>query len=228
MSQKEGKALLIFRCSDGFFELENLPRRSVVVGAGYIAVEMAGILNALGSDTQLLIRRDNVLRTFDGDIQQAVKEQMEKDGVQFVTHANSKSLERQADGSLLLHTEEGKQIETDCVLWAIGRHPDVKELNLEAAGVKTNEKGYIQVNEWQETSQKNVYALGDVVGKAELTPVAIATGRKLAARLYHGQDQLKMDFNTIPTVVFSHPPIGTVGLSEEEAVEKYGRDNIKM
>ena len=189
---------------------------------------MAGILQCLGSDTQLVIRQDSFLRTFDESLQVALKEQMLKDGVNIITHANPQSLERQKDGSLLLTTQEGKRLEADCVLWAIGRHPDVNDLNLGAAGVHTIESGFVKVNEWQETSQKNVFALGDVVGNAQLTPVAIATGRKLAGRLFNGQSSLKMDFGNIPSVVFSHPPLGTIGLTEQEAVQKYGKDDIKM
>jgi len=118
--------------------------------------------------------------------------------------------------------------ETDCVIWAIGRVPSSSTLNLEVAGVKVDNSGNIIVDEWQNTSKENVYALGDVCGKAQLTPVAIAAGRLLAARLFNNQPNLKMDYNTIPSVVFSHPPIGSVGITEEEAIAKFGEDDIKV
>ena len=151
-----------------------------------------------------------------------------KSGVNVIKNTETQSVEKREDGILVLHTKGGEKIETDCVLWAIGRKPEIQKLNLDAAGVELNEKGYVKVDEWQQTSQPNVFALGDVCGVAELTPVAIATGRKLARRLYNNETNLKMDFSNIPTVVFSHPPIGTIGLTEAEAKEKYGEKDIKM
>jgi len=212
--------------SDGFFELETLPARTVVVGAGYIAVEIAGILNGLGSKTSLVIRNPSFLRTFDIDIQQSLMEEMENAGVNVVKSANMKSVKKLDSGALLITTTVG-EIEADCLLWAIGRVPNI-DLNLEATGVNLTDHGFIQVDEFQNTTNPNTYALGDVCGKALLTPVAIAAGRKLAARLYKGDDQAKLDYTNIPTVVFSHPPIGTIGLTEDEAYAKYGKDNIKI
>jgi len=214
--------------SDGFFELSEIPKRTLVVGAGYIAVELAGILNACGSQTSLVIRKDSVLRTFDESIQQTLLSEMNKSGVQILKNQEASSIEKKSDGTILLHTNSGETFETDCVLWAIGRRPNLEPLQLAQAGVELNEKGFVRVDEWQQTSQKNIFALGDVCGVAELTPVAIATGRKLAGRLFNGQQNLKMDFENIPTVVFSHPPIGTIGMTESEAIKKYGSENIKV
>jgi len=214
--------------SDGFFELEEIPKRTVVVGAGYIAVELAGILNACGSQTSLMIRHDSFLRSFDECLKDTLMKEITKSGVNVIKNTETQSVEKKEDGTLVLHTKGGEKIETDCVLWAIGRKPEIQKLNLDAAGVELNEKGYVKVDEWQQTSQPNVFALGDVCGVAELTPVAIATGRKLARRLYNNETNLKMDFSNIPTVVFSHPPIGTIGLTEAEAKEKYGEKDIKI
>ncbi|EDQ85166.1 uncharacterized protein MONBRDRAFT_38979 [Monosiga brevicollis MX1] len=192
--------------SDGFFDLETLPKKA---RAGYIAVEMAGILNALGSDVTLSIRHDEFLRPFDELVRKQLMEEMTAAGVKVVTNSST-SIE-----------------ELDCVLFAIGRTPHSK-INLEAAGVQADAKGYIQVDEDQNTSQPGIYALGDVCGKYELTPVAISCGRKLAHRLFEPNPKSKQNWDYIPTVIFSHPPIGTCGFTEDEAREKFGSDNIKV
>ncbi|XP_043400369.1 glutathione reductase, mitochondrial isoform X3 [Chelonia mydas] len=194
--------------SDGFFELEELPRRSVVVGAGYIAVEIAGILSTLGSKTSLLIRHDKV---------------------KSVTKSPLGLLEVTVISSAPGHKPTVSTIpDVDCLLWAIGRDPNTEGLNLDKLGLKLDAKGHIVVDEFQNTSRKGIYAVGDVCGKALLTPVAIAAGRKLAHRLFEGKQDSKLDYSNIPTVVFSHPPIGTVGLTEEEAISTYGRENVKV
>uniref|UniRef100_A0A8C8Z4R1 Glutathione reductase, mitochondrial n=1 Tax=Prolemur simus TaxID=1328070 RepID=A0A8C8Z4R1_PROSS len=179
-SQIPGASLGI--TSDGFFQLEELPGRSVIVGAGYIAVEIAGILSALGSKTSLMIRHDKVLRTFDSIISANCTEELENAGVEVLKFSQ---------------------------------------------GIQTDDKGHIIVDEFQNTNIKGVYAVGDVCGKALLTPVAIAAGRKLAHRLFECKEDSKLDYDNIPTVVFSHPPIGTVGLTEDEAIRKYGKENVK-
>jgi len=213
--------------SDGFFELDDMPARVVVVGAGYIAVELAGIFQALGAKTSLIIRHDNFLRTFDEDLQNYLMQETEATGMEVVKRHNAKEVIKQEDGSLLFRTKEGKEIEADCVLFAIGRTPLV-DINLDAARVQLDDHGFIDVDKYQNTSHQGTYALGDVCGKALLTPVAIAAGRKLAARLFNGMKDSHLDYDNIPTVVFSHPVLGTIGLTESEAKEKYGEKNIKL
>ncbi|XP_044767868.1 glutathione reductase, mitochondrial isoform X2 [Neomonachus schauinslandi] len=192
--------------SDGFFQLEELPGRSVIVGAGYIAVEIAGILSALGSKTSLMIRHDKV---------KEVKKTSSGLEVCMITSVPGRKP--------TLTTIP----DVDCLLWAIGRDPNSSSLNLNKVGIQTDDKGHIIVDEFQNTSIKGIYAVGDVCGKALLTPVAIAAGRKLAHRLFECKEDSKLDYDNIPTVVFSHPPIGTVGLTEDEAIYKYGKENVK-
>lgn len=216
--------------SDGFFDLESQPKRVAVVGAGYIATELAGIFNALGSETHLIIRGETVLRTFDPALQETLTPWMEKTGVRFHKKSNVVRVDGAKGQTLTITTDKGEKIEVDTLLWAIGRHPVTKNLGLENAGVKTDEKGDIIVDEYQNTNVKNIYAIGDVQGKWLLTPVAIAAGRRLSNRLF-GPDKFKNDklsYDDIPTVVFSHPPIGTVGLTEPQARKKYGDDAIKI
>jgi glutathione reductase (NADPH) len=220
--------------SDGFFDIQNLPEKCVVVGAGYIAVELAGILNALGSDTTLVVRKSGVLRQFDEMVPMAVEEAMIRDGVNIVRHTDGIASVSRDSSSGRLRIEPSDPIrsssglldqEFDEVVWAIGRNPAVDTLNLDVAGVTQNERtNHILVNDYAETSAENTYAIGDVCGKWELTPVAIQTGRILADRLFGGDaggPRKKMSYDDIPTVVFSHPPVGTVGLTEAQAIEKY-------
>lgn len=214
--------------SDGFFELTEQPKRVAVVGAGYIAVELAGVMNALGSDTHLLVRKHAPLRNFDPILTDTLVEAMATEGPKLHTQSTPKSVEKQADGSLLLTLENGEQLEVDCLIWAIGRRPLTANLNLAAAGVATDERGYIKVDEFQNTSADGVYAVGDNIGYVELTPVAVKAGRQLSERLFNGKTNAKMDYKLIPTVVFSHPPIGTLGLSEPEARAEYGDDQVKV
>ncbi|KAH9484071.1 Glutathione reductase [Psilocybe cubensis] len=216
--------------SDGFFALEDQPKRVAVVGAGYIAVELAGIFNVLGTETHLLIRGETVLRTFDPTLQETLTPWMEKSGVHLHKQTHVTKVEGEKGGPLTVHTDKGEKIEVDVLLWAIGRHASTKGLGLEEVGVKLDKKGDIVVDEYQNTSVKGVTAIGDVQGKWLLTPVAIAAGRRLSNRLF-GPEKFKNDklsYENIPTVVFSHPPIGTVGLTEPEARKKYGDDQIKI
>lgn len=215
--------------SDGFFELEQQPKRVAVIGAGYIAVELAGLMQALGSDVTQVIRKAHFLREFDDMIHETLTEVMQADGVTIANNSEIDHLEKQDDGSLVIHTLKGDQIGPfDSVVWAIGRHPVTKDLGLEKAGVESDKRGYIPTDEWQQTNVPNIFAIGDVTGRAQLTPVAIAAGRRLAERLYNGKSDLKLNYDLIPTVVFSHPPIGTVGLTEAQARAQYGDDNIKV
>lgn len=214
--------------SDGFFELSCRPDRVAVVGAGYIAVELAGMLHALGAETHLVIRRDSALRSFDADLQSALIEALEADGIVVHRRTTPTRLER-GDGGLHLFGEAGPVLDgLDAVLWAIGRRPRTTGLGLEHAGLETDERGHVPVDDWQDTAVAGIHALGDVCGRAELTPVAIAAGRRLADRLYGGDENARLEYENIPTVVFSHPPIGTVGLSEADARERFGDDAIRV
>ncbi|SEO89498.1 glutathione-disulfide reductase [Aquisalimonas asiatica] len=209
--------------SDGFFELGTQPRRAAVVGAGYIAVELAGVLAGLGTETTLLVRRHAPLRNFDELIQEGLQEALPEHGVNLVTEFTPAAVERGADGTLTLRAEDGRSVDgLDTVVWAVGRHANTDDLGLDAAGVAMDDAGQVPVNEWQESNVSGIYSLGDVTGRIPLTPVAIATGRRLADRLFGGQHDRRMDFENVPTVVFSHPPIGTVGLTEAEAQQQYG------
>lgn len=217
--------------SDGWFDLREQPKRAAVVGAGYIAVELAGVMNTLGTETHLVIRHDKFLRNFDPIISDTLQEYMGKTGLNVHQKTNIKRVTGEKGGPLTLHLDTGKTLEVDVLLWAIGRRPNTDNLGLEKAGVETDKKGDIIVNKFQETNVKGVLALGDVAGKALLTPVAIAAGRRLSNRLY-GPDHLRgkdfLNYENIATVVFSHPTSGTVGLTEPEAREKYGDDKVKI
>ncbi|MEG0679176.1 MAG: glutathione-disulfide reductase, partial [Carnobacterium sp.] len=213
--------------SDGFFELTELPERTAIVGAGYIAVELAGVLHGLGSDTHLFVRKHAPLRNFDSIIVEGLVETMEREGATLHTYATPKEVIKNEDGSLTLHFEDGSTHETDAVIWAIGRHPNTQDLNLTATDVTLNAGGYITVDEFQNTTANGIYAIGDVTGHIELTPVAIAAGRNLSERLFNNKPLAYLDYSNVPTVVFSHPPIGTVGMTEEQAVDKFGTAQIK-
>ena len=213
--------------SDGFFQLKERPARVLVVGSGYIAVELAGVFNGLGSETQVLIRKDGVVRSFDAMLGNELMAAMRADGIVVETRVIPKSLEKTDDG-IVFHAEDGRNFgPVDCVLWAIGREPNTAGLELEKSGVATGEWGTIPVDDYQHTNVEHIYALGDVTGRPNLTPVAIAAGRRLADRLYGGMDGRHLDYKLIPTVIFSHPPIGTVGMTEAEAREQHG-DAVKV
>lgn len=213
--------------SDGFFELATQPKKVAVVGAGYIAVELAGVLNSLGSETSLLIRYDRFLRTFDDMLSDTLMGIMSEAGVSIERRSCLDSVTRAADGTLTLASGERRFTGFDCVLWAIGRVSNTDKLGLESCGIEARDDGSIVTDEWQNTSAKNIYAVGDVIGAWELTPVAIAAGRKLADRLFGGQSEAHLEYENIPSVVFSHPPLATVGLTETQAREKHG-DNVKI
>ncbi len=215
--------------SNGFFELNEQPGRVAVVGAGYIAVEIAGVLNALGCETHLFVRKGSKLRSFDPMIIQTLHEVMDAEGPKVHTHSIPKKVEKENDGSLTLYHENGTSHNVDTIIWAIGRNPATDALNLEAAGVDTDAHGYVKVDEYQQTTAEGVYCVGDIMqGGIELTPIAVKAGRLLSERLFNNKPDAKMDYELVPTVVFSHPPIGTIGLTEPAAKEKYGEANIKV
>ncbi|KAI3281363.1 hypothetical protein DTO002I6_9862 [Penicillium roqueforti] len=222
--------------SDGFFEIEDLPPKIAVVGAGYIAVELAGVLNAINVETHMFIRGDTFLRKFDPMVQKTMTDRYEASGVRLHRHHSGfKEVQLIRDGKgkdklIKLIGHDGLEYEFNELLWAVGRAPEVEDLHLDIPGVKLNAGGHVVVNEYQNTSVKGIYALGDVTGQAELTPVAIAAGRQLSSRLF-GPPELqssKLSYKNIPTVVFSHPEVGCIGLTEPEARQHYGDDKIKI
>ncbi|WP_421094378.1 glutathione-disulfide reductase [Serratia fonticola] len=214
--------------SDGFFELDAMPKRVAVVGAGYIAVEIAGVMNALGAETHLFVRKHALLRTFDPMIVETLVEVIDTERPTLHTESIPKSIVKNADDSLKLALENGKEFTVDSLVWAIGREPATDNLNLAVTGVKTNAKGYIEVDKFQNTNVKGIYAVGDNTGAVELTPVAVAAGRRLSERLFNNKPDEHLDYSNIATVVFSHPPIGTIGLTEPQAKEQFGEDKVKV
>lgn len=214
--------------SDGFFALEALPERVAIAGSGYIAVELAGVLRALGASVTVLARRDQLLRPFDPMLREALAEAMRADGIDIRTSVQVSEVQRTARGELHLRGGGGEALGVfDTLLWAVGRAPMTGELALEATGLDAG-GGAIVVDEWQETAVPGIYALGDVTDHYPLTPVAIAAGRRLADRLFGGMTGRRLEYRCIPTVVFSHPPIGTVGLTEEQARAEHGDAAIKV
>ena len=213
--------------SDEFFELAQQPKRVAVVGAGYVAVELAGVFRALGSEVVLLARREAVLMNFDEMLRDSVMREMTADGIEFRANTQVREAVREASGTTLRCVKGPDVTGLDCVLWALEREPSVRGLDLAAAGVKTDQAGHVVTDEWQNTNVAGIYAVGDVTGREALTPVAIAAGRRLADRLFGGQPQRKLAYENIPTVIFSHPPVGTVGLTEAQARERHG-DAVKV
>ena len=215
--------------SNGVFALTELPKRTAVVGAGYIAVELAGVLNSLGVETHLFVRKHAPLRNFDPMMVETLVESMQQDGITLHTHAIPKEVVKNADGSVTFQLEDGREQTVDCLIWAIGREPTTDKINLHAAGVEANARGFIKVDKYQNTNVPGIYAVGDIIeGGIELTPVAVAAGRRLSERLFNNKPNEHLDYNLVPSVVFSHPPIGTVGLTEPQAIEQYGAENVKV
>ncbi len=229
--------------SDGFFELERRPERVAIAGSGYIAVELAGIFAALGTRVTLAIRGESVLKHFERMLGEAALEIMRADGIEVVTGASPESLRDAGAGRLQLALRDGRSVgPVDTVLWAIGRGAFVDGLGLERAGpagrtgraggghhagVELDPYGFIATDKYQATSVPGVYAIGDVSGRLQLTPVAIAAGRRLSDRLFGGQPDRHLDYQNVATVIFGHPPIGTVGLSEAAARDLYG-EQVKV
>lgn len=214
--------------SDGFFEMERLPQKVVITGAGYIAAELAGMLQGLGSKVIMVLRKDQLLRGFDSSLTSVLMSEMKRAGVEFRLRTSVASIKRDSGSKLSLAlTDDASIDDVDEYIVAIGRKPNSDSLNLDAIGVELTSRGHIDTDRFQNTSAEGVYAVGDVTGKVPLTPVAIAAGRRLSDRLFGGKKNSYLDYENIPTVVFSHPPIGTVGLGEDAARMKYG-DSVKV
>jgi len=209
--------------SDGFFELEERPERVAVAGSGYIAVELAGILAGLGSKVALIIRGQEVLKQFDALLGQTALLMLREMGVDIEKSCRGAQLVPLPEGGLQVELHDGRRLgPLDSVIWAVGRVPNVEELALPRAGVHLNPEGFIATDLFQATNVAGIYAVGDVTGRIPLTPVAIAAGRRLADRLFGGQLERRLDYDIVPTVIFGHPPIGAIGLSEAKARELHG------
>jgi len=199
--------------SDGFFELEDLPKKVAVIGGGYIGVELAGVLNALGSEVEIFCRADKLLRGFDSMIQNALDNDYTAHGI---TIHHGTQIDKVTENKTIF-TNKGEFSGFDQIIWAVGRNPMTQHLGLENAGVKCDQRGFIPTDKFQVTNVDNIFALGDATGREPLTPVAIAAGRRLSDRLYNGMTDRHLEYSNIATVVFSHPPIGVIGLTEDEA-----------
>jgi glutathione reductase (NADPH) len=212
--------------SDGFFELDERPRHVCVIGGGYIGVELAGIFNALGSHVCMALRTydQDFLPGFDSMLREVAMEEMVKAGIRIEPGNTSiGALRKESDGTTTLVWNDGESLGPfDCVIWAVGRLPNAEDIGLEAVGIETDPRGFIATDEYQNTNVPGIFAVGDVTGRTPLTPVAIAAARRLADRLYGGKADRHLVYENIPSVVFSHPPMGTVGLTEEEARESHG------
>ncbi|MBO9537542.1 glutathione-disulfide reductase [Herbaspirillum sp.] len=214
--------------SDDFFHLQALPKRAVVLGGGYIAVELASILNGLGSEVTLVYRGERLLRTMDADLGAFLAEEMAKKGVKLVFNANIDAIQAAQAGEhavKAVRLSNGESLEAECVLFATGRKPNTAKLGLEKVGVALEKNGAIKVNDDFESSVPSILAVGDVIDRVALTPVALAEAMAVVARLF-GQGERVMSYRNIPTAVFSHPNIGTVGLSEEQARKQAGAVKI--
>ncbi|WP_095097838.1 glutathione-disulfide reductase [Pseudomonas sp. Irchel 3A5] len=203
--------------SNEAFHLNQLPKRIVVVGGGYIAVEFASIFHGLGADTTLMYRGEMFLRGFDGSVRTHLHEELAKRGMDVQFNADIERIEKLADGSLQLFLKNGQQVNTDCVFYATGRRPMLDNLGLEHVNVKLDKKGFVEVDENYQSSEPSILAIGDVIGRVQLTPVALAEGMAVARRLFKPEDYRAVEYTHIPTAVFSLPNIGTVGLTEEDA-----------
>ncbi len=213
--------------SDGFFKLTQQPKKAVVIGAGYIAVELAQVLHGLGTETTLAVRKHKALREFDDFISDTLMETLATIKLPVLTEHQVDHVDKVTDNNLTIHFKNGHKIDkVDCLIWAIGRSPHTEALGLEQTDIVVDKKGFIPVDAYQQTNLPNILAVGDVTGQPALTPVAIKAGRYLARRLFN-QEDLKIDTALVPTVVFSHPPIGTIGLTEQQARAAYG-DQVKV
>jgi glutathione reductase (NADPH) len=216
----------VITSNEAFF-LNDLPKRVIIVGGGYIAVEFAGIFHAYGAHVTLVYRRSLFLRGFDTEVREHVAEQMRTQGVDLAFDTDITAVSKKDDASFTATLKDGSTVDADCVMYATGRFPEISQLNLEAAGVKTGSKSQVIVDEYSKTNVENIYAVGDVTDRVNLTPVAIAEGHAFADTVYGGNKR-NIGYENIPTAVFSNPSIGTCGLTEDEAREKYGDDGISV
>ncbi len=208
--------------SDGFFALERMPASVAIVGSGYVAAELCGVFAALGARVTVLVRYERMIRSFDAMLSERLMSAMRSDGIAIELHADAAGIETD-DGGRRISLADGRVLGPfECVVWAIGRTPNSAGLGLEEAGVTVGAAGEIATDLRQDTTATGIHAIGDVTGRAELTPVAIAAGRRLADRLFGGEPDRHLDYRLVPTVVFSHPPIGVVGLTEAEARAQLG------
>lgn len=214
--------------SDGVFDLTDLPKSVAVIGGGYIGVEMSNIFHALGSDTHMFVRKPQPLYNFDSIICEGFAEISEKEDRNIHTNKTVEKVEQLGEKKFKLFFADGTTHETELLIWATGRNPNTEGLNVEAAGVNLYPGGYVEVDQYQNTTGHNIYSVGDVTGRVELTPVAIAAGRRLSERLFNNKTDEYLDYNNIPTVIFTHPPIGTIGMTEEQARDQYNEEDIKV
>ena len=214
--------------SDGFFEIEARPNRVAIVGAGYVSVEFGGVLRALGADVTMILRRDHFLHSFDAMLRDSLMAQMQADGVRMVRRARVARVAK-ASGAIRVDCDTGQAVEgLDTLIWAVGRRSNADNLDLAKTGVKVDHSGDIGTDAYQNTNVASIYAIGDITGRFELTPVAIAAGRRLADRVFGGMKDRRLVYENIPTVLFTHPPIGTVGLTEEGAARRFGAAAVKV
>ncbi|MDH4569146.1 glutathione-disulfide reductase [Pseudomonas sp. BN414] len=210
---------LAISSNEAFF-LEKLPKRVLVVGGGYIAVEFASIFHGMGAQTSLLYRGELFLRGFDDSVRNHLREELGRKGMNLQFNSDIARIERQSDGSLLATLKDGRHLEADCVFYATGRRAMLDNLGLENTGVEVDARGFIKVDEQFQTTEPSILALGDVIGRVQLTPVALAEGMAVARRLFKPEEYRPVDYDHIPTAVFSLPNIGTVGLTEQQARTK--------
>ncbi|MBM7712259.1 glutathione-disulfide reductase [Enterococcus xiangfangensis] len=214
--------------SNGFFELTEQPKEVVVLGAGYIAAELSGVLQGMGTQVHWAFRHSRPLRTFDNMLADNLVEIYRENKMKLYDHHVAKETKQNTDGTYTVYFENGNSLTGDKVLFAGGRLPNTNALGLENTAVTLNEKGFVIVDKYQNTTSEGIYAVGDVIGKLDLTPVAIAAGRRLSERVFNGKSEEFLDYENVPTVIFTHPTIATIGLSEEAAIERYGKDQIKI
>jgi glutathione reductase (NADPH) len=214
--------------SDGFFEIEARPNKVAIVGAGYVSVEFAGVLRALGADVTMILRRDHFLHSFDAMLRDSLMAQMQADGVRMVRRARVTRAGK-ASGAIRVECDKGQAVEgLDTLIWAVGRRSNADNLDLDRTGVKVDNSGDISTDAYQNTNVASIYAIGDITGRFELTPVAIAAGRRLADRVFGGMKDRRLAYENIPTVLFTHPPIGTVGLTEAGATQRFGAAAVQV
>jgi glutathione reductase (NADPH) len=215
--------------SDGFFDLKQLPKTTAIIGGGYIALELAFILNQLGSKVTMLIRKDTPVRNFDSLISKSLMDIMKAQDIKVLPYHETEEIVKERDKTLTIHCKNKKKLtQFEAAIFAIGRSPSTHTLNLHVAGVKLNMKDNIITDKFETTNIPHIFAIGDVAGKKLLTPVAVAAGRRLSERLFGTNKNLIVDYENIPTAIFTHPPAAAVGLSEQDAADKYGEENIAV